>query len=184
MKEHPILFSAPMILAILEGQKTMTRRVIKNNCPFVTGAYFDEETERWYWTTGAEKDRTPADLCLGKCPFGQTGDKLWVRETWQHNPYGGIVYRAGSGIVDCDGRGWKSPIFMPRWASRITLEITAVRVERVQDITETDAWAEGIRTPNPVAGFMLRWEDLNLKRGYGWSANPWVWTITFGRLLP
>jgi hypothetical protein len=189
MKERPILFSSEMVKAILDGRKTMTRRVIK--WPHVEididhrilgGCYWDEQ-----------KGRLTGQMYILSCPYGQTGDRLWVRETWQYNPFGGIVYRAGSGIVDCDGRGWKPSIFMPRRASRITLEITAVRVERVQDIDKRDghgqhiigdAWAEGFRTPNPTAAFMLYWDSLNAKRGHGWEKNPFVWTIAFKRIQP
>ena len=194
MKERPILFSAEMIKAILDGRKTMTRRVIKDNCPFVTGAYFDEETERWYWTTGAERERLPTDRCLGKCPYGQPGDRLWVRETWlsyRHLHKNGrdealLIYRADGEDLPKQARGtkWRPSIFMPRWASRITLEITAVRVERVQDIGDEDAEAEGLSWCNaasPRDKFQCLWNSLNLKRGYGWDANPWVWVISFKR---
>ena len=194
MNEHPILFSGPMVRAILDGRKTMTRRVIKDNCPFVTGAYFDEETERWYWTTGAERERLPTDLCLGKCPYGQPGDQLWVRETWlsyRHLHKNGrdealLIYRADGEDLPKQARGtkWRPSIFMPRWASRITLEITAVRVERVQDIGDEDAEAEGLSWCNaasPRDKFQCLWNSLNLKRGYGWDANPWVWVISFKR---
>jgi hypothetical protein len=180
-QEKPIIFNFEMVKAILDGRKTMTRRVIPNapikllDLPGILPSLIESYKNAWVKT----------------CPYGQTGDKLWVRETWQHNPFGGIVYRAGSGIVNCDGRGWKPSIFMPRWASRITLEITAVRVERVQDIDKRDehgqhiigdAWAEGFRTPNPTAAFVLYWDFLNAKRGYGWDVNPWVWAIMFKRL--
>ena len=211
MKERPILFSAPMVRAILDGRKTMTRRVIKDNCPFVTGAYFDEETERWYWTTGAERERLPTDLCLGKCPHGQPGDQLWVRETWmpfteQGCPVGATIYRA-TDHPEPDGDSplrWNPPIFMPKSASRITLEITAVRVERVQDISEKDAKAEGcggyVGGEGPMSesvlaiepgynhpnffrdGFAYLWDSLNAKRDYGWDANPWVWVLSFKRV--
>ena len=195
MNEHPILFSGPMVRAILDGRKTMTRRVIKDNCPFVTGAYFDEETERWYWTTGAERERLPTDLCLGKCPYGQPGDQLWVRETWlsyRHLHKNGrdealLIYRADGEDLPKQARGtkWRPSIFMPRWASRITLEITAVRVERVQDIGDEDAEAEGLSWCNaasPRDKFQCLWNSLNAKRGYGWEANPWVWVIAFKRV--
>jgi len=195
LNEHPILFSGPMVRAILDGRKTMTRRVVKDTCPFVTVAYFDEETERWYWTTGAERERLPTDLCLGKCPYGQPGDQLWVRETWlsyRHLHKNGrdealLIYRADGEDLPKQARGtkWRPSIFMPRWASRITLEITAVRVERVQDIGDEDAEAEGLSWCNaasPRDKFQCLWNSLNAKRGYGWEANPWVWVIAFKRV--
>jgi hypothetical protein len=128
------------------------------------------------------------------CPYGQVGDHLWVRETWQHNPFGGIVYKAGSGIIDCGGRGWKPSIFMPRWASRITLEITNVRVERLQDISAPDCVNEGINTQGPydvaiydefsshsIAQFAYLWDSINSKK-YPWASNPWVFAIEFKRV--
>jgi len=205
-RERPILFSSEMVKAILDGRKTMTRRVVKPQpkTAGLSGVYADlyHRGPEWaFWLP----DRRMTEPRTWPCPFGQPGDRLWVRETWairDCNPLLAAIFRADCVEDDSGEREgwwmdknrngdevfipgkveWRPSIFMPRWASRITLEITAVRVERVQDITEEDAWAEGIRTPNPVAGFMLRWEDLNLKRGYGWDANPWAWVITFRRL--
>lgn len=133
--DRPILFTPDNVRKILDGGKTQTRRVIKpqpvpyDECGHPFAGF------PWMPVGGVHQDRWP-------CPFGQVGDHLWVRETWQHNPFGGIVYKAGSGIVNCDGRGWKPSIHMPRWASRLTLEITAVKIEQVQDISEDDAMAE------------------------------------------
>ena len=141
-----------------------------------------------------------------KCPYGQPGDRLWVRETWAKNKGtgGGIVYRAdygfASGIYECDLNSgdwvkhvdkWKPSIYMPRWASRITLEVTDVRVERVQDITPQDIEAEGFflsgletqSLPDQLARrkewFRNAWNTINAKRGYSWGSNPWTWAISF-----
>ena len=146
-KERPIIFSGPMIRAILEGRKTQTRRIVKPNC-------------------------------LSKLsPYGRTGDRLWVRETWGHNPEGpGYVYRSdGDFDMKFHGDRWRPSIHMPRWASRITLEVTGVRVERLQDINEEDALAEGVEH-----AFRSLWESIN---GPGsWDANPWVWVVEFRRV--
>lgn len=141
MKERPILFSGEMVRAILEGRKTQTRRVIKpqpdsaRNSVFVKSGF---ETKHGYEI---------------KCPYGQPGDRLWVRETWglwDTDPKDGperakIFYRAtDENRRDLRYQRWRPSIHMPRWASRINLEITNIRIERVQDITEEDAKAEGL----------------------------------------
>lgn len=137
-----------------------------------------------------------------RCSFGQPGDRLWVRETWAdytHNIVSnngvGIasttrpIYRADDDSSLYDVR-WKPSIHMPRWASRITLEVTEVRVERVQEITEDDVLAEGIThefymtEAARIGEYRDLWNHLNAKRGYGWDANPWVWVIRFGPLQP
>jgi len=152
-----------------------------------------------------------------KCPFGKVGDRLWCKEThyrfgkwakngftktgkqaWTFDAVGKEVkYLDKPPVVDLRKRGerdlgwYKRPsIFMPRWASRITLEITGIRVERVQDISEADAQAEGVsgiatHTPYPRQfrdSFEALWDSINAKRGYPWSSNPWVWVIEFKRL--
>ncbi|MDE2104927.1 MAG: hypothetical protein KGL39_47255 [Patescibacteria group bacterium] len=195
MKERPILFSAPMVRAILEGRKTQTRRVVK--------------TKHLKWL-----DEIGLNFLDGKwnqrpLPYGQTGDRLWVRETWfcndyrvQKGPYlkpddfdvdseretGGLVYLA-DGLPCWEGEEheitWKPSIHMPRWASRITLEVTGVRVERLQDISDIDAMAEGATQIGDcegafVAGFKRIWESINSPSS--WAANPWVWVIEFRRL--
>lgn len=161
--------SAPMVRAILEGRKTQTRRVAE---------------------------------ITSRCPHGVPGDRLWVRETWQrgedfkvtegtnHPAKGRFYYRADE---DADpfgftGTPWRPSIFMPRSASRITLDLTGVRVERVQEISEEDAKAEGITAPmyplgNGKATYRLAyshlWDSLNAKRGFGWEKNPWTWVLEF-----
>jgi hypothetical protein len=192
MKERPILFSGPMVRAILDGSKTQTRRVAKH--PLAQAAV----------RINSYKGQSEFDCILPdgtggiiQCPYGNPGDRLWVRETWAHERDGtgcpddtGVLYRATDPGWDDEGTGlrWRPSIYMPRWASRITLEITAVRVERLQSISEADARAEGV-TPNAFeqtsdnwGGVLYRrlWEQIN---GPGsWHANPWVWAITFQRL--
>ncbi len=180
MKEHPILFSGEMVRAILEGRKTMTRRVAKYKGTGGLPPMMNEgEEEAW-------------------CPYGQVGDRLWVRETWRGKGYAHsfIEYRADMGCKQDVGWGhplpvrwgdgkWKPSIHMPRWASRITLEITGVKVERVRDISMDDAWNECVPIEpswpyyEAVEHFRRLWDSINYKRGFGWDVNPWVWAITF-----
>ena len=197
MKERPILFSASMVRAILSGRKTQTRREVKR-CGLLE-------------STGGQGMR-PIPIA---CPHGRPGDRLWVRETWQYAPVKYCDCPQGSEAQPCDdwieGIGcrsnrteviyredeataakWRSPIHMPRWASRITLEITDIRVERVQDISEADAMAEGVEFGNitdPLTGeidrdateaFEVLWESIH---GSGsWDMNPYVWVIEFRRV--
>jgi len=205
-RERPILFSGEMVRAILDGRKTMTRRVVKPQ-PYpagLSGVYADlyHRGPEWaFWLP----DRRMTEPRTWPCPFGQPGDKLWVRETWamrkdtepgsEHAKHYLHFKADGGGWSPSDEMNWhnweqwRSPIFMPRWASRITLEITAVRVERVQDISEGDAKAEGLQDwygAEPAVTnrgrFHAFWDSLNAKRGYEWDANPWAWVITFRRL--
>lgn len=208
MKERPILFSGPMVRAILEGRKTQTRRCLTpqptREQAFVGGMARD----CWVFKDTAE----PAGwLMHNMCPYGKPGDRLWVRETWQHSnfplgPYDescSVSYRAdylddphgpdGERSPEGKYRTWRPSIHMPRAACRIVLEITAVRVERLQEISEADAAAEG--TPgghgsipgypyNAMAAehFQHVWEEIN---GPGsWAVNPWVWVIEFRRVAP
>ena len=154
MKERPILFSAPMVRAILECRKTMTRRVVK---PQPDQPQPDCDGKEPYWYVGGYRLRQDADNPL-VCKFGQVGDRLWVRETWtpqsafNGDPGGcSVEYRADGDVRFFDGEHgmepdgtWRPSMFMPRWASRITLEITSVRVERLNEISEADAMAEGV----------------------------------------
>jgi len=200
MKSRPILFSAPMVKAILDGSKTQTRRIIKTqpDCSLTSVAY----------TVGNHESRTVA-MREGRysifCPYGLHGDQLWVRETWAEvtgpvagesaESFGrkGIIYRADEGNSSLKGI-WKPSIFMRRFASRITLEITAIRVERLQDISEEDAKAEGCDGNCPIGHipsyqkapygyhYSQLWTSIN---GPGsWDANPWVWVLEFRRIAP
>lgn len=147
MKERPMIFSAESVRAILDGRKTQTRRVAPH---FPDGV----RPEAVMWNPYNKVIQCHHSGIIVKCPYGQPGDLLWVRETWMKYR-GRLIYRADRGVVMDEGyaadgtshgsiQPWRSPIHMPRWASRLTLEVVSVRVERVQDISEADAIAEGI----------------------------------------
>ena len=239
MKERPILFSAPMVRAILAGTKTQTRRVVKGApedwSPVQPQVYAPTIVDRHGFEQPGP-DAFGAGDAQGqhwiRCPYGQPGDLLWVRETWGYRCSSStqqsglfmntVGYRADDarqtfGPMPMDGVGlpqqrdrapdeahekweaylnrywrqWRPSIHMPRWASRITLEVTDVKVERLQDISEADAIAEG--TPGghgaipgytynatPTEHYKLLWESIN---GPGsWEANPWVWCVSFRRV--
>lgn len=220
MRERPILFSAPMVRAILEGRKTQTRRIVKaKHLPWIENSLLNFLDGKW--------NQRPM-------PYGTRGDRLWVREAWQtvdplevpenrrgnRAPFTGscglrripwvAAYRADGDIFHPDDGApivWRPSIHMPRWASRITLEITDVRVERLHEISETDAMAEGVE-PNcaqvdharclhsewrdylagaddfpafsAVDSFRSLWRSIN--DAGSWEANPWVWVIEFKRV--
>lgn len=253
MKERPILFSSTMVRAILEGRKTMTRRVIKPqpDLSILKESYRDLEFEfrrmpvlgpthvPSEWGFCAKYDKPNCVPIYGyKCPYGTIGDRLWLKETWRVGAWlieDGMIavdYRAdgfsrrewlsvpdeeqfdrlvGQSIQDACAAGlrmgcddnytwspgsspcrWRSSIYMPRWASRITLEITDIRVERLQDISEEDARAEGVGVHggwnadeteyavNARGPFSRLWDSINAKR-HPWASNPWVWVIEFRR---
>lgn len=201
MKERPILFSGPMVRALLDGSKTQTRRVVKPQPPNHMGTVRTLGDGDWQFVQDAH---TLADSAsTWRCPYGQPDDRLWVRETFGHferndtlKPGDTIYYRADGECLEL--RPWRPSIHMPRWASRITLEITGVRVERLQDISEADAIAEGCAKnhnnyywggPHKAGGlkqmatarqaYQDLWESIN---GPGsWEANPWVWVVGFKR---
>lgn len=194
MKERPILFSGAMVRAILDGRKTQTRRVVK------APQWVAAEGRDLDWSSArpeiiddqpllfVSQVRKPAPIALA-CPYGQPGDQLWVRETFavwgQFRNGPGYCYRADG---DQSGVSWRSSIHMPRAASRITLEVTGVRCERVQDISEADAIDEGMQSPGiPAAttnraAFAQLWDSINAPRGYSWADNPWVWVLEFKRI--
>lgn len=235
IKERPILFSAPMVRAILEGWKTVTRRPVKGfqipteDTSIPTG-------DRYRWSAIGQRDPRYGFCVFGSteaecakelevyapCPYGKPGDRLWVRETCLINDFrdGGvpederadcqIIYRA-DGTPNWEGEEelirWRPSIHMPRWASRILLEITDVRVERLQDISGAQAIAEGIvgvafRPDDgwPICtGYMVGPDDgkTSLETtaakafaglwdsvGGDWNANPWVWVVEFKRVAP
>lgn len=214
MREHPILFSGEMVRAILDGRKTQTRRVIvgksanNDGKPIATCAYSAigpsvlDAREFGLLTAGDQGYETV------RCPYGSPGDVLWVRETWgfgcgmhgEPDILSGkrvctincINYRADTDTLPPDDGKWRPSIHMPRWASRIMLEVVSVRVERVHDISEEDAVAEGAsHTGCDVAAdeiesardhFCRLWDRINEARGSGWSVNPWVWVIEFKRI--
>lgn len=213
MKSRPILFSGSMVRALLDGSKCQTRRIVKPQPPDDCGGI---EVGPYHPTIIRRGEDEPGPEVFGayssdgswgvKCPHGQVGDALWVRETWAHDAesleqcrashedaFGGSYgpyYRATEGAPDT--LKWKPSIFMPRWASRITLQITGVRVERLQDISEADAMAEGapsyeegVDSPprdtehewSYTASFQRLWESIN---GPGaWATNPFVWVLEF-----
>lgn len=196
IKERPILFSGAMVRAILDGRRTQTRRMVKPTPDIVHGDIVARHT--------------PKDMALGRlgeiirCPYGQPGDRLWVRETWAQpaalDP-GPTVYRADypacvpagfENIPPAEAITWKPSIHMPRALCRIRLEITGVRVEGLNDCSVRDAIAEGAdpEFPDPlisqacpedyVAGYRKLWDSIN---GTGaWAANPWVWVVEFRRV--
>lgn len=177
MKLRPILFSTAMVRALLDGRKTQTRRVIV-------------EPDSYGCLTGDcphdHKDEC-AESMRGFCPYGVPGDLLWVRETFAYWSKTTAAYRSGGPCSDGEVRQfytptrWRPAIHMPRWASRLTLRLTDVRVQRVQEITEDDAIAEGIPRAYPIAKveFQDLWDDINAERGYPWPSNPWVWALSF-----
>jgi hypothetical protein len=199
MKERPILFQGDMVRGVLEGQKTETRRVIK---PQPYESEYEPGLFSWMKKKGISSTGS-IEMIKACCPYGQIGDRLWVRETFAEvgtcDP-GFLIYKATypsdlpanvENIPDDiheAGYKWKPSIFMPRTASRITLEITEISVERVQDITEEGALAEGVKIESglekginnlAVARFADLWDSINKKRGFGWKSNPRVWVVKF-----
>lgn len=244
-KERPILFSAPMVLALLDKRKTQTRRTVKGmpeppapSCherhtqkhpaPYFDSYRGDEKTaenpgrmsENWCWWQVDDRQCLPTI----KCPYGKPGDLLWVREAWRlgeqldvfnateiaarandvgymKGPYGPVWYPANDAYrqwgnfdkLDFGNPGRRRHArFMPRWASRITLRITNIRVERVQDISGKDARAEGfpyhpfdsspLACLDPVDWYSALWESINGKGS--WECNDWVWVIGFELVEP
>lgn len=229
-KERPILFSAPMVRAILDGRKTQTRRIMKPqptlSGPLAFTSYSDDEGIESFWTLAQQcppgQDRAAfkreAYWWHVRCPYGKAGHLLWVRETWKYWDWTSdgmpwIRYAADekarlierglpdeglediwadlseTANYDIDGaardRKWRPSIHMPRWASRITLRVTGVRIERLQDIGRGDAMREGCPFPNmanstsPRDWFATLWESIN--GGGSWDANPYVWVVEFER---
>lgn len=232
MIARPILFSAPMVRALLYGNKTQTRRIIKRPLKhpgWTEYVYFgpsknNPNCQSRVIECGPDYPDDHTDQVM--CPYGAAGDRLWVRETWKPHcggpisdeyPLGTCVKYAADFVMlkpsrwtDDEGRWceahedetkWRPSIFMPRWSSRITLEIVSVRVERLQDISEADAIAEGCVKnhngyywggPHAVSGLKQLataksayndlWTSIN---GPGsWEANPWVWVLDFKRVTP
>jgi hypothetical protein len=231
MKEHPIIFSGEMVRAIIDWRKTQTRRVVKHAPPdtdpptdWVWGLY----DGLWYPHDGEYPDEGHYDTYT--CPYGQPGDELYIKEAWR--TFSGMDERNATDMAEsCKEAGWDSPWapiqyeadghrdnwdvvphdepgryrharFMPKWLSRLTLRVTNVRVERVQEINEKECWAEGLvrvdkplrnlARATPVRGapqltvprqaFAQLWDSINTKRGFGWDINPWVWVIEFERV--
>lgn len=187
VKERPILFSAPMVRALLAGTKTQTRRMVKPVRGFEHNNIVrpDMAADR-----GAVWMHGPSERvgCMQNCPYGQPGDKLWVRETHKAHgwPIAGtkVTYRADYPSLETT-TGWTPSIHMRRVFSRITLELTSVRVERLQDISLDDCSAEGVEFPEnarSVANFAHLWGSINGPDS--WDANPWVWVLEFKPVGP
>lgn len=221
MKDHPILFNGAMVRAILDGRKTMTRRVLKpqpkdeySNGKWCCDRY--NYSEWWnFWGKKGTDVVNKVGLPQFKCPYGgQPGDRLWIKESgwlspcrefWAYDATPGIAMQWSAGMITADN--WteadfkevqrtykhKPSIFMPRWASRITLEITSVRVERLQEIDAIDAKWEGCSfhqgsrdkqqsmNEEILDEFHALWDSINGKK-HPWGSNPWVWVIEFKKL--
>lgn len=241
MSDHPILFSTDMVKAILSGKKTQTRRIVKPQ-PTLERSPLSSDPGLLF-KVPAPKGMAGHDMLgrknmIERCPHGQPGDLLWVRETfkywnWTEDGMPWIKYAADDKSLFFDScipdewcekleniwvnlsdpenykidstardRKWRPNIFLPRWASRLTLKTTDIRIERVQDISEEDAKAEGvklvgawIRTQDKLyedyldrtgvgllsakESFQTLWDSINSKSGHSWDKNPWVWVIEF-----
>ncbi|EDG8630622.1 hypothetical protein B9589_21735 [Salmonella enterica subsp. enterica serovar Newport] len=205
MKERGMIFNAEMVRAILDGRKTQTRRVLATYQDAVKFCPEWDVNGKQIFIVLGEKDHTGMNPVITAipCPFGQPGDRVWVRETFRVHSratdVATLVYRASVRnswteqthrvpVAVCNKPAtpekWTPSIHMPRWASRITLEITGVRVERLNSITESDAEAEGVTDTGfgdlLVDGYRYLWKSI-----YGeesWTANPWVWVIEFKRV--
>lgn len=198
--DRPILFSAPMVRALLAGTKTQARRAVRIPAGYVMSERDDGTPWPWY-ASHAQGDTESPWL---RCPYGEVGDMLWVRESWGLHGHGDYTWWCRDSIkgrTEDDLRlsyevayaadatsaydHWRPSIHMPRWASRITLRVTSVRVERVQDISEEDARAEGCvgfydRVPSHRETFTDLWISIN--GAESWEANPWVWVVGFERV--
>ncbi|MDR2820921.1 MAG: hypothetical protein LBB60_10400 [Desulfovibrio sp.] len=208
LRQRPIIFSGPMVRATLEGCKTQTRLVIKPQPQGETVAWGCGTASKGFGFRFGESQKRI------NCPYGEPGDRLWVKEAWAYleDEYewsvstsyparkGGLWYKADNVVAEAP---YRSSIHMPRWASRITLEITGIRVERLQKISEEDALAEGVcetefydRAEHFSLGgsklqggsvercaFIGLWDSINGKRpGCSWDDNPWVFSISFRRI--
>jgi|CXWL01.1.fsa_nt_gi hypothetical protein len=192
MKETPILFTPGNVQAILDGSKVQTRRIVKS--PLIDRSFGCE----------LSANELGAGEISALCPFGAVGDRLWVRETWR--VVGGreyeyqqriedVKYKANLlDVIESGNATWRPSIFMPKWACRLRLEITNVRIERLQDCSSEDAIAEGAslwegecdlrekRLTRAQLQYAALWDSIN--GACSWDANPWVWAITFKRLKP
>jgi hypothetical protein len=190
MNTKPIIFQDAMIRALLEGHKTQTRRVVK---PQPKGELSRNPSTCFGRDAAAFKKPTPTSQGLYpvRCPYGQPGDLLWVREAWNTNTAGarpgfGIAYRADWPDAESIPVKWRPSIHMPRWASRLTLRLTDVRVERVQDIREGDAEAEGIEPPTAPEATGATYRGAFLERVHSGQSplskhglDAWVWVLEF-----
>lgn len=192
--DRPLLMSGPMVCKTLKGIKTKTRRVMKPEPHQIPG------TDLFIWNRFAE---STAEEMIADCPYGQVGARLWVRESWRvigqsvgewvmveycaDNAISGLVStkdhhpQAFTRRFGYDNSGKRPSIHMPRFLSRLTLEITSIGVERIQSLTKEEAVAEGFES---IKDFANIWDLLNGPRGYRWSYNCWVWVIGFKQVTP
>ena len=204
---NPIKFNDEMVRAILSGNKTQTRRPVKHVPEGRVDNY--RNIEKDFWKPFCKSLLGGEDLLVGnriKCPFGKVGDRLWVKEAYSFDENLKPIYR-DDGVSLEKGISWNSPSTMLKWNSRITLEITDIRVERVQEISPEDAIREGARefldlppsspygqddrwsmgSPtrtgqclgSPIMAFANAWNSIYEKKGFGWHVNPWAWVIEF-----
>ena len=187
MKERPIIMTSESVRAILDGRKTQARMVMKPQ-PELRCNFYEFGGAGWSCSITSITPINGHSLYYA-CPYGVPGDRLWVREKFKIGQGRSIVY-FDTPSRWAEGMSWKPSIFMPRWASRITLEVVNVRVEQLTDISDSDCYAEGIISPQndtlgePYYSFKDLWDSLNAKRGYPWSSNPWVRVIGFRRVSP
>lgn len=187
MAIKPILFNTEMVRAILDGRKTCTRRICKdaNECTVPDMDFYNADRRTYAVHNFVDKEHTEQLSTVERtCPIC-TGDILYVRETWKEAPNGYYYYEDWQRNDIADVTKWKPSIHMPKEAARIWLKVTDVRVERLQDMTDDDADAEGCFDYTSTAlGFFDVW-DSTIKKSdldrYGWNANPWVWVIKFER---
>lgn len=203
VRERPILFSGSLVRAILDDRKTQTRRVVKPQPEYrdVSGAFAS-----WVFKGGLLYPNA-ASAVLALCPYGKPGDRLWVRETWRIAGMCSDTPSAELSVMYSEHLQFKADrdesyidryrpsIFMPRWASRITLEIIGVGIERLQEITEADAAAEGAAVSDSVTmadgspcfsvNYRRIWTAINgIDNPAAWERNPWVWVVIFRRVKP
>ena len=187
MQEHPILFSTENVKAILEGRKIQTRRVVKPQ-PRVILDLFQHNGNAYVQTNLLERDKNLLNGCI-KCPYGQVGDRLWCKETFcqvcfKKDGERDVCYKEDLDVehMACKLVKFTPSIFMPRWASRITLEITGIRVQRLREISHEDITVEGFGDGYTDIGwnyvFGQAWNKINGKK-YPWKLNPWVWCLEF-----
>ena len=182
--EHPILFSDAMVRAILAGTKCQTRRVVRHQ-------HCVEEIVNSVTYLHHSKCQGACDYdCSPASPYGERGHRLWVRECWAVSGHYSNGPRYEYRAAPADGQdqrcvmGWKPSIHMPRAACRLVLEVEAVRIERLQDISDDDVMAEGmqsvlINSHDFRGAFIDLWDSINADRGHSWESNPWVWVVSF-----
>ena len=186
-KEHPIIFNTESVLAILKGRKTQTRRVVTRllkvgpitefSISPMQGENYRIQYDYRFRDNRQHINDVSADYAIARCPYGQPGDRLWVREAWMVDDQQ-IVYKADNQYGD--GHKWQPAMFMPRLASRLTLEINYICITPLQHMSDNDCKAEGIDIVDyPEFSYIALWDSLNAKRGYSWLSNPLVWVIQF-----